>query len=380
MSNRSCINLVGNTTEGQNLGNGCAIYNGKVNTNTLSYKTLSTTGTSIQLFSDNETIYISGASGGGGYWETGSTSGFVKLCSPNGGIEISAMCNIYEGGVSINGTYYDYGNINHDGSNFRIVAGHSANNNNLELFAYGNICMDVSGGNSIIIGQQLKLGGITGCTNSDVLYYNSADGSVSYGASPSGGTTSPAGVDGSIQYNNGSSFGGTNLVWDDSLNHMGWGTSARTDSMLSIMKDTSYDSWTPIMEFLGIDYDGTTEQSQFRVDVQSPSNGSIVRTTCIAGYKCGNLFDETLYINRNSTGNTIINDIYINENAINSFGLGSVVVGGSSTHALHVCSLLKLNPTTTPTSPTTGMVYYDSSANKLKLYNGTAWETVTSSV
>lgn len=65
MSNRSCINLVGNTTEGQNLGNGCAIYNGKVNTNTLSYKTLSTTGTSIQLFSDNETIYISGASGGG---------------------------------------------------------------------------------------------------------------------------------------------------------------------------------------------------------------------------------------------------------------------------------------------------------------------------
>jgi len=36
-----------------------------------------------------------------------------------------------------------------------------------------------------------------------------------------------------------------------------------------------------------------------------------------------------------------------------------------------------LTPGTVPT-PVEGLVYYDSTANKLKFYNGSAWETVTS--
>ncbi len=39
--------------------------------------------------------------------------------------------------------------------------------------------------------------------------------------------------------------------------------------------------------------------------------------------------------------------------------------------------VLSLNVTTAPT-PVEGMLYYDSASNKLKFYNGSAWETVTS--
>jgi hypothetical protein len=41
-------------------------------------------------------------------------------------------------------------------------------------------------------------------------------------------------------------------------------------------------------------------------------------------------------------------------------------------------TFLKLTPGTAPASPTEGMVYYDSTAHKLKVYTGSAWETITS--
>lgn len=37
-----------------------------------------------------------------------------------------------------------------------------------------------------------------------------------------------------------------------------------------------------------------------------------------------------------------------------------------------------LIPSAAPSSPLEGMVYYDTTANKLKVYNGTTWETITS--
>jgi hypothetical protein len=37
-------------------------------------------------------------------------------------------------------------------------------------------------------------------------------------------------------------------------------------------------------------------------------------------------------------------------------------------------------PSGAPASPTEGMLYYDSTAHKLKVYTGAAWETVTSAV
>ncbi|MDY0062379.1 MAG: hypothetical protein RBU45_21380 [Myxococcota bacterium] len=42
-------------------------------------------------------------------------------------------------------------------------------------------------------------------------------------------------------------------------------------------------------------------------------------------------------------------------------------------------SYLVLYPRSAPGSPAEGTVYYDSSAKKLKLFNGTSWETISSS-
>jgi len=67
MGNRSSINLVGNTTQGQNLGNGDAcLYIGKTNGNTLQFRTISATGSSTQVQQIGDVIYIWSEGGGSG--------------------------------------------------------------------------------------------------------------------------------------------------------------------------------------------------------------------------------------------------------------------------------------------------------------------------
>ena len=66
MGNRSNINLVGNTTQGQNLGSGECVFKAKGFGNIMQYKTLSVTGTTMAITSDGDNIYFSAATGGGG--------------------------------------------------------------------------------------------------------------------------------------------------------------------------------------------------------------------------------------------------------------------------------------------------------------------------
>ncbi len=66
MGNRSNINLVGNTTQGQNIGVGDDVYKGKALGYTLQFKTLSVTGTTMIITSDDNNIYFSANTGGGG--------------------------------------------------------------------------------------------------------------------------------------------------------------------------------------------------------------------------------------------------------------------------------------------------------------------------
>jgi len=52
----------------------------------------------------------------------------------------------------------------------------------------------------------------------------------------------------------------------------------------------------------------------------------------------------------------------------------NVVVTGSA----NIGTFMQLTPGTAPSPPARGMVYYDNSANKLKVYTGSTWETITS--
>jgi hypothetical protein len=95
MSNRSNINLVGNTTTGQNLGNGDAcIYLGKSNGNNLQFRSISATGGSIQIYQVGNRILIGGGGGTGGtsynFYPSGGTiikqvGSNITIYSPTGG-------------------------------------------------------------------------------------------------------------------------------------------------------------------------------------------------------------------------------------------------------------------------------------------------------
>jgi hypothetical protein len=90
--NRSNISLVGNTTQGQNLGGGDAcVFKGKAGGNNLEFRSISATGTSIQIIQTDNEILISGATGGGGdaYWSSGTTG----LYPSNGeNIDLNSGC------------------------------------------------------------------------------------------------------------------------------------------------------------------------------------------------------------------------------------------------------------------------------------------------
>lgn len=71
--------------------------------------------------------------------------------------------------------------------------------------------------------------------------------------------------------------------------------------------------------------------------------------------------------------------------------VGPAPTEGASNHSIYSAGAIRtattiqslssiLTPTTAPGSPVEGELYYDSAANKLKFYNGAAWETITSAV
>jgi len=180
----------------------------------------------------------------------------------------------------------------------------------------------------------------------DVLYINSSTGQIATGATSGG--ASPGGSDGQMQYNNGDSFGGTNLCFDDSLNHIGWNKSATSDAMFVIKKDVDYFTSRTIMEFFSCDTSESSDLSQFKICV-GKSNFSDCGSAVYVREICGYDNDSISCL-----------DIHAND-----------YVG--------INNILKLTPTSEPSSPLEGMVYYDSTANKLKVYTGISWETISSS-
>jgi hypothetical protein len=73
MGNRSDINLVGNTTIGQNVGSGACVFKSKLNGNNLQFRTISATGDSVQIIQTDDEILICGTGG-----PTGTTYTFTN--------------------------------------------------------------------------------------------------------------------------------------------------------------------------------------------------------------------------------------------------------------------------------------------------------------
>ena len=99
------------------------------------------------------------------------------------------------------------------------------------------------------------------------------------------------------------------------------------------------------------------------------------------------LFRSNVTVSATSTGGTVTSvgisstSLTVTGSPITTTGTMSVdlpsnvVVTGSTT----IGTFMKLIPGSAPTSPSAGMVYYDSGSNTLKCYNGTAWKTITMS-
>ena len=94
--NRSDIDLSANASTGQNVGDGIAIFKGKVMSgNTLQFKTLKVTGSSLVIITGETTITISGGSGGGG--SVSGATGYIPRFKTGGGVESSS---IYDSGAT----------------------------------------------------------------------------------------------------------------------------------------------------------------------------------------------------------------------------------------------------------------------------------------
>lgn len=99
----------------------------------------------------------------------------------------------------------------------------------------------------------------------------------------------------------------------------------------------------------------------------SGSNGNVTVSTTITG-------GTVTSVGVSSTSLTVTNSPVTTTGTIVVDLPSNVTVTGSTT----IGTFMKLTPGTAPGSPTEGMVYYDSTLHKLKVYTGSAWETITS--
>jgi len=107
--------------------------------------------------------------------------------------------------------------------------------------------------------------------------------------------------------------------------------------------------------------------ASFPFTISRASVGELV-TTIADGYDAGTA--EIRFVMRSGSANE--------NTALSIKGTGNVGIGTSSpARALHVSDVMRLQPrATAPGSPAKGDIYFDSSDDKLKCYDGTAWQNL----
>jgi len=162
MGNRSNINLVGNTTQGQNVGTGDGVYKGKSVGNILQYKSLSVTGTTMVITTDADNIYFSANTGGGG-------GGIGYSCTSNN--STAAGCGALPycvDGVS-NSAFGNCALCSNTTGDNNVAVGHRAlrsNSTGLCNTAVGtNVLYDNTGSNNTAMGHGALCCNLTGSAN-----------------------------------------------------------------------------------------------------------------------------------------------------------------------------------------------------------------------
>jgi len=177
MADRSNINLVGNTTFGQNVGTGEGVYKGKNLGNILQYKSLQVTGTTMSITSDANNIYFSAAtSGGGGI--TGGTANYVPKWNAGGDNLIDSV--IIDNGSSVDAgtSLLNIGASTTSGGNRCIKAAGSDSDIWLFLCSKGNRSVGMFGN----CGLQMGTPSNWLCYNGDCLYKVSFEDFCIHGA------------------------------------------------------------------------------------------------------------------------------------------------------------------------------------------------------
>ena len=226
MNNRSIICLVGNTTTGQNLGAGAGVFKCKSGGNNLQFRSISSTGTSIQIFQVGDKILVSGSTGGGTI--TGATNGLsvsgknIKLGGTlTSNTCVDGACNLWFGLNTPLSTFFvgassDIALCMSDNSATLSMFSNCAN-----LFATG-VSIGVTGNS----GSQISLTGSTvditgaikilttpanGSSNDSALVWNSTTCAVNKMPYSSGGTGGGSGI-GWSNLANGSTVAGCGTI------------------------------------------------------------------------------------------------------------------------------------------------------------------------
>ena len=114
----------------------------------------------------------------------------------------------------------------------------------------------------------------------------------------------------------------------------------------------------------GVIYSNTSQvdSSVFIGKDSGNATTSAITKAVVIGFECGKTY---------ASSNRLMIDVSDTDTPL--------IDGDFTNRVLTINEVLKLQPSSAPSSASIGMIYFDSTANKLKVYTGSAWETISSS-
>lgn len=155
----------------------------------------------------------------------------------------------------------------------------------------------------------------------------------------------------------------TGLSWTpvpldlENLPSLGINTTADTSNRLALASAASLFS-----------HDGAGHQIKVNKATASDTASLLYQTGFSGRAEMGLSGDDSFSIKVSADGGTWRSGMVINKSTGNA-GFGTT----SPARAVHISSVLRIQPSAAPSSPAAGDIYYDSTTNKLRCHNGTIW-------